>query len=166
MIPATERSADERTGAKAPQRRRECVHLAAVRNTSQGLRGGPLGQVTSAGGSGSKGSLLSRRQSLPWHAEGSDPVPPVALQPRTCPRWRMPVAQTSADGFALATTGPLPADMPRWHDHSRAIAALLAAANLMLVNTGRSSALSRVACGRLLAAVTVPVLARKGGTGR
>jgi hypothetical protein len=73
-----------------------------------------------------------------------------------------------ANLIGTATTRLLPAGMPGWHDHAHATAALLEphpAANLVLVHTGRSSALSRAACGRVPAAVTVPALARKGGTG-
>ncbi len=93
----------------------------------------------------------------------------VVPEPGICPGTGKPVARTSADGFATTAPGPLPADMPGWHDHTHATAALLeaaAAANLVLVHTGRSSALSRAACGRFPAAVTVPALSRKGGTGR
>jgi hypothetical protein len=90
----------------------------------------------------------------------------VVPEPGICPGTGKPVARTSADGFATTAPGPLPADMPVWHDHTHATAALLEAADLVPVHTGRSSALSRAACGRFPAAVTVPALSRKGGTGR
>jgi hypothetical protein len=129
VIPTAKRAGDGTPGAQAPQVHRERAHLAAVRDTGQGLRGRPQppSQVTFAGGSGSKGPRLSRQQSPPWHAEGSDPVPPVAPEPRTCPCGRMPFVQASADGFAATATGAPPADMPGWHDHSHATAALLEA---------------------------------------
>src|SRR5690348_940696 len=120
MIAATKRSADEPTRTKPPQCHRQCARLAADRNARQGLRGLPQspGQGTFAGASGSKGSRSSRQQSLLLPVEGSDPVALVVPEPGICPGTGKPVARTSADGFATTAPGPLPADMPAWHDHS------------------------------------------------